>query len=180
MPHRLEKILKNPRALRKVLHGRTAENQAAEGLRPAAVLLLLDQGQLWFIQRARSMRHHAGQIAFPGGKHEPSDADLWHTALREANEEIGVDPQAVQPLGRLDECWTPSGYRIRPFLGWHAESLLQPRLSGEVERAFAVSVLDLLGMPTGLPWPKYPTSYGEIWGATARMLYQWLELLREA
>lgn len=156
------------------------EDAQGEHLRAAAVLLLVQGADLWFIQRSSTLRQHAGQIAFPGGREEPEDGDLWRTALRESEEEIGIDPNSVVPLGRLHECWTPTGFRIRPYLGWNAGAPLQPRPNYEVERAFTMPVAELMLVRPVLPWPKYPTPAGDIWGATARILHQWLELLREA
>ncbi len=76
------------------------------GSAPSAVLVLLyeHQGEPWVVltRRAWHLRHHAGEVSFPGGRREPDDADLWATALREAAEEIGLDPSSVWRIGRLD------------------------------------------------------------------------------
>lgn len=76
------------------------------GSAPSAVLVLLyeHQREPWVVLTRRSwhLRHHAGEVSFPGGRREPSDADLWATALREATEEIGLDPDSVTRIGRLD------------------------------------------------------------------------------
>src|SRR5690348_812985 len=75
------------------------------GARAAAVLMLIGDGargpEILFVERAASLRTHAGQIAFPGGAADPADADLAGTALREAQEETGVDPAGIRVLGRL-------------------------------------------------------------------------------
>lgn len=154
-------------------------------LTDASVLLLLQPDPegtlLWFVQRSPDLRKHAGQIAFPGGKRDQSDRDLWHTALREGHEEIGLDPAGVMPLGELDECWTPSGFRIHPFLGWNSGAPPTARPNSEVERAFCLPVVALLGAEQGEPpWPRFATPFGVVWGATGRILHGWLQMLQEA
>ncbi|HKX13007.1 MAG TPA: CoA pyrophosphatase, partial [bacterium] len=88
---------------------------------PAAVLvpLFLDRGHchLLFTQRSMEVRDHKGQIAFPGGRWEESDADLRQTALRETEEELGIAPSEVEVLGELGQLVTPTGYHITPYVG---------------------------------------------------------------
>lgn len=97
------------------------------------------------IQRALTLRHHAGQIAFPGGGREPGDADLTATALREANEETGLDAAGVEPLGALPEFPIPvSNNLVTPVLGWwRAPSAVAPD-EGEATGVFRVPVAELL------------------------------------
>lgn len=193
MNHHLENLLKSPHQLQQLLLLNPPQQlqqpaiPAGWGSYPnqltdASVLLLLQpdpQGtMLWFVRRSADLRQHAGQIAFPGGKQESHDASLWHTALRESHEEIGLQPEGVRQLGALDECWTPSGFRIHPFLGWNEGSPPQAQPNSEIDRAFALPLVQLLGVEARPPWPRYPTVYGEIWGATGRMLYGWLQILR--
>ena len=80
------------------------------------------------------MRSHAGQLAFPGGKPEPEDRDLLHTALREAEEEVGLDVSSVSVLGRLGEVPTPTGFMIIPFVGRVEGDWVPRRTSPEVHR----------------------------------------------
>lgn len=88
--------------------------------RQAAVLvpLFVDAGELWTLltRRTESLPTHKSQIAFPGGGTEPGETP-WQTALRETEEELGLDPKKILPLGELDELATPSGYRIIPCAG---------------------------------------------------------------
>ncbi|BBI49400.1 hypothetical protein HORIV_18210 [Vreelandella olivaria] len=84
----------------------------------AAVLLPIVERPvptLLFTRRASHLSTHSGQVAFPGGKREPFDADLYATALREAEEEIALDPALVQPLGRLSDVISLHGIRVTPW-----------------------------------------------------------------
>ena len=105
-----------------LLFGKALLVKCAWGIIPAAVLIALapreEGAHLIFIERSSHLRKHAGQIAFPGGRMDPGDADPVATALREAHEEIALPPQAVTPLGFLDPYQTGSGYRIAPLVAW--------------------------------------------------------------
>ena len=95
----------------------------AQGGRASAVLLLFavtgSGVDVLLLERASTLRSHAGQVAFPGGARDPPDADIVATALREAVEETGLDPQGVQILGTLPELYiAPSGFLVTPVLGW--------------------------------------------------------------
>ena len=152
------------------------------GWRPASVVLIVqpqpEGAELWFIRRSDQLRNHAGQIAFPGGKQDPEDPDAWHTASREAEEELELPRSQLLRLGRLDDCWTPSGFRIRPFVAWNSGPAPRPSANGEVELAFSLPIQPLLQVDCRLPWPRFPSPHGDIWGATGRILYQWLALIR--
>ncbi|AWB90983.1 NUDIX hydrolase [Aeromicrobium chenweiae] len=106
--------------------------------RPAAVLLLFSEGEagpeLLLTERASTMRNHPGQIAFPGGKSDPQDADSAATALREAHEEVGVDPATVEVFGTLPTLWLPpSNFAVTPVLGyWREPRPLDPVSDQEV------------------------------------------------
>jgi 8-oxo-dGTP pyrophosphatase MutT (NUDIX family) len=153
---------------------------------PAAVLLLLYEkaGEPYIVltRRTEDVEHHKGEISFPGGAFDPQDGDLLTTALREAEEEIGVRPEDVQVLGRLDDMITITGFAVSPFVGL----LPTPSYPFAVN---ALEVAELVEVP--LPhlmdernleqdedrlgnrwWPILAYHYGEhrIWGATARIL----------
>lgn len=152
----------------------------------AAVLLPLyewpDEPGLIFTERRADMRRHAGEISFPGGRRDPGDADLRATALREAQEEIGLDPSSVEPGEELPVANTfVTGYRIHPFVGHiphPAELDLQPN-PDEVETVLAFSLEGLRDgyemrrlIRRGVPihTPTYEVDGHMIWGATARIV----------
>jgi 8-oxo-dGTP pyrophosphatase MutT (NUDIX family) len=163
-----------------------AATMAAGGRTEAAVLLPLhdwpDEPGLIFTERRADLRRHAGEISFPGGRRDDSDADLTTTALREAEEEIGLSPASVEVCGALPPAATfVTGYRIHPFVGLvpdPAELDLTPN-PGEVETVLAFSLEGLrdgYGMRRlvrrGVPihTPTYEIDGHLIWGATARIV----------
>jgi 8-oxo-dGTP pyrophosphatase MutT (NUDIX family) len=160
----------------------------------AAVLLPLfgwpdDKPGLVFTERRADLRRHAGEISFPGGRRDPGDADLGATALREAQEEIGLDPAAVELGDALPSTNTfVTGYRIHPFVGRipRPEELdLKPN-PAEVETVLTFS-LDLLRenyairrlvrREVPIHTPAYEIEGHLIWGATARILSDLLDRL---
>jgi 8-oxo-dGTP pyrophosphatase MutT (NUDIX family) len=159
----------------------------------AAVLLPLygwpDAPGLVFTERRADLRSHAGEISFPGGRRDETDADLAATALREAQEEIGLDPAAVELREALPPTNTfVTAYRVHPFVGripHPAELNLQPN-PAEVETVLTFS-LELLRdgyeirrlVRRGVPihTPTYEVEGHLIWGATARILGDLLERL---
>jgi 8-oxo-dGTP pyrophosphatase MutT (NUDIX family) len=166
-----------------------------EDRRPAGVLLLLHRVEgidhIVFQQRTQGVRHHKGEISFPGGARDPEDATLLHTALRETHEEIGVPPELVEVFGQLDDTETyASNYLIRPFVGASPidRELTFIEASREVRELLHVPVEHLLTEEARI-WkvaerdgvtettPAYAYEDHVIWGATARMLGQFLQLL---
>lgn len=116
-------------------------------LRASAVLvpLFLREGKVHavFTRRPMHLRTHAGQISFPGGSRDDTDASLEATALREAQEEIGLRPELVRLLGPLDEIATPTMFRISPYVGVIPEDLTFS-LSSEVEEILEVPLHALM------------------------------------
>lgn len=157
---------------------------------PAAVLLLIvyrgDEPHLVFTKKTDTVPHHKGQFAFPGGLVETYDGSRVETALREAREEIGLDPAAVEVLGLLDDVSTATtGFVITPVIGLCSTAPALRADGREIERVLEIPLRYLLD-PTafreeqwerdGRRHPVIFMSYGDdvIWGATARILKEFL------
>ncbi len=134
------------------------------------------------------MPTHAGQISFPGGRHDPDDADLTATALREINEELGVAGEDVDLIGKIDDVPTPVGFVITPVVGWlrdPAEFTVDER---EVVEYFEVDLEELTDPANfthrgereiegvSYPVPEYRVAGKVIWGATARITQRLLQI----
>jgi len=175
-------------ALQQYLRLKGVANQQA--FSPAAVLIPLvarqnaqgtSQWHIILTKRSSHLKHHAGEISFPGGRQEDSDTDLVQTALRETHEEIGINPQSVEIIGRLPRQKTISQYLVTPFVAIvsSADKLLIDK--NEVESAFEVPLPFAIN-PSNQQRVKqrinerdfyfYVIQYQQhrIWGATARML----------
>ncbi len=141
----------------------------------SAVLIPLfargDETHVWLVRRAAGLRTHSGQVAFPGGKTDASDASGLATALREADEEIGIPPASVDVLGRLDDLVTRTGFTISPFVGWVASAFTPRPNPEEVARVFDAPLRAFFARPRGIPPFRGHTVDGEfVWGATGKIL----------
>jgi len=164
---------------------RDAERPSGRILRDASVLVSFvyrdDDWHVVLTKRASVLRHHPGQIAFPGGKMDEGDASVEATALREAHEEIGLHPSSVRLLGALSTHETVTNFNVTPVLGV-IEGPFQPQPeAGEVDTVFDVPLSFLMDADRtrieGRIWNgslrKYyviPCGPFYIWGATARMI----------
>jgi 8-oxo-dGTP pyrophosphatase MutT (NUDIX family) len=134
---------------------------------------------VWLVLRPKALRSHSGQVALPGGKRDAEDPDLITTALREAEEEIGLPRASVEILGEGDDLVTGTGYVITPVIGWiHApfSPVINP---GEVSRLFSApfatfrdaGLLELIPIESLRRMVRVYRIEGEIvWGATAAIL----------
>lgn len=154
-------------------------------LRPAGVLVPIQirdgVAHVILTKRASHLKHHPGQISFPGGKQDDSDADVIAAALREADEEIGLPPQNVQVLGTLPHHETVTSFLITPVLGLVKEPFEITPEPGEVDEVFSVPLAHVTDparfMVQSRLWQGQMRSYFTvpfgpyyIWGATARIL----------
>lgn len=135
---------------------------------------------------------HSNQIGFPGGKSEKADVDLVHTALRETNEEVGVPPERVKIIKSLSEIYIPpSNFEVQPYLGLYENPKPFVLQESEVESLVEVPLIDFMD-DTKIFTEKLSTSYAEnievpafklndytVWGATAMMLSEIKELLKQ-
>ncbi|MGW3248604.1 NUDIX hydrolase [Streptomyces sp. NPDC001070] len=161
------------------------------GGRPSAVLILLGAGgdgegpELLLMERAASLRSHAGQPSFPGGALDPEDGDPedegpLRAALREAWEETGLDPSGVQIFGVLPRLYIPvSGFVVTPVLGWwRTPSPVGAVDPAETARVFTVPVADLtdpanratVTHPSGMQGPAFLVEGALVWGFTAGLI----------
>ncbi|MGJ5179913.1 CoA pyrophosphatase [Bradyrhizobium oligotrophicum] len=158
-------------------------------IRPAAVLIpVVDRPEptVLLTQRAPNLSSHAGQIAFPGGKIDVTDASPLDAALREAEEEVGLDRSFVDPIGYLDVYGTAFGFRILPTVARVQPGFTLEINAGEVDDAFEVPLAFLMDPANhqvhskefrGMERSYYAMPFAEryIWGATAgilRVLYE--------
>jgi 8-oxo-dGTP pyrophosphatase MutT (NUDIX family) len=160
----------------------------------AAVLLPLYEvdgsTHVLFTRRSELVEHHKGQISFPGGAFDAGDGDLRRTAVRETWEEIGVAIDHVELIGQLDEMITISNFLVRPFVGVLTQPAPYPFVHSEIEVAEilevplahlqdAANVMTEQRLYQGREMTAYSYRWREhlIWGATARILHQFLDLL---
>jgi 8-oxo-dGTP pyrophosphatase MutT (NUDIX family) len=159
---------------------------------PAAVLLplFLRNGEyhLLFTKRTPHLTHHSGEISFPGGVRDPSDGDSAATALREAWEEVGIAPDDVEVLGELDDCHSIHNYLVTPVVGIFPPNYRLTVNESEIERLIEVplSHFDKPGVFRVEDWQWqgkkramyfYIHGEDEIWGLTARILKQFLDIV---
>jgi 8-oxo-dGTP pyrophosphatase MutT (NUDIX family) len=173
---------------------RLAPNTPAppDDARPAAVLVLFAEGidgpELLLTRRGAAMRTHAGQISFPGGGADPADANAAGTALREAHEEVGLDPATVEIIGTLPTLWLPpSNFAVSPVLAyWRTPEPLVSTSEHEVVEVLHQSIRELLdpanrfsvAHPSGWVGPAFEVGAAvPLWGFTAGIVARLFEVV---
>lgn len=165
---------------------------AQEELRPAAVLvpLFLRNAEPWvlFTRRTEHLKNHGGEISFPGGGAEPDDADLWQTALRETEEEMGIAAADVKRLGQLDDFVSIYGYLVTPYVGSFSDAYPYRPDPGEIAEVIELPLQKLRDPQIyhqedwqhkgrSIPVDFYQLEGHNIWGMTAAILKQFLHRL---
>jgi len=189
-----EATLTPPELIKRALASRTTSRVAGDDLTPAAVMVLLypKDGDHWVLlnKRSQEVEHHKGEISFPGGATDPGDKDSLDTALRETEEEMGIRPEDITVLGEMDEVATRSRFRVSVFAGtieppYHFRPSVD-EIAEIVE--FPVSaLLDASSLRVETHWQAdgastvHSYAYGRhlVFGATARILQQFLQLLED-
>lgn len=169
------------------------ENSDAAKIQSAAILIPVFENQnqlhLLFTKRSQSVRYHKGQVCFPGGVSDKSDLSLWHTALREVDEELGLKNHDIFYVGDLPPTRTPTAFHVKPFIGFiHRSVDLKPN-PDEIDQVFSVPISYLLNSDNvsfkeheyfGKRHPVPYIHYGEhtIWGVTGRIVLSLIERWR--
>ena len=170
--------------IERILRHRKKKKITGENLKASAVLIPLfyNQGQyhILFTERSEEVDFHKGQVCFPGGTREPSDSSLLQTALRETEEEISVKAKDVEILGEFDDNVTlTSNYVISPFVALIPHPYPLKADGREIREIFSVP-LSFLMNEANFKQDSYAYEYEGhiIWGATARILRQFMDLLK--
>lgn len=180
-------------AIRQIfLHQPAYKPSSSQGLRPAAALVPIEAERgVWLTRRSPLLLTHAGQVAFPGGKIDQEDVSAEAAALREAQEEIGLDPAQAEILGRLPDYSTVTGFHIASIVALVPAHIKFQLQTMEVEETFMLPFKDLLNPDYPLRrkvvlagversfW-VWPHADHVIWGATAAILRQLALRLRAA
>lgn len=177
--------------LKQSLHEYPSRSLESGGLvlKEAAILapVFLRGGEPWALltRRPETLRKHPGQVAFPGGGREPADVTPLHTALREANEELGIPPDQVEVLGMLGTMPTITGFFVTPFVGAVPDALPLTPNAEEIDEVLEVPLLRVQQVKRrayDADRDAYVWEGSErfIWGATFRMVTQLLVHVRRA
>lgn len=181
--------------LAKAFNGKKPSHLPLRGFTSSAVLVPLIKKKkdfhVLFTRRTDQVRDHKNQISFPGGVREKADRSLKMTALRESHEEIGLDPDQVEIMGKLADLYTPTGYRISPFVGVILRPLRLVPNPHEIQEIIQVPMNHLLepknmtlqkaeffNREFDIPYFRYKQH--TIWGATGRITLELLDILRKS
>ena len=164
-----------------------------EGVRAAVLCPLFireEEAHLLFIKRSQQLKHHRGEVSFPGGVKENSDCSLLETCLRETEEEVGIQSGDVTIIGRLDEVNTTTGFLVSPFLGLIPHPYSLQLNKQEVEHLITVPVAQFIETSNQYDFyyfngqqlvslVAYHINNPVIWGATARIVEQLITMFQE-
>ena len=159
----------------------------------AAVLILLyledNEIRFFLTKRSNELEHHKGQISLPGGTQEENE-ELTHTALRETQEEIGINKTSISIIGSMTPLFVPvTGFMIHPFIGYSSNKLEPTPDPSEVEAIFSVNISDLLNETNqtiekrnirgyDVEVPYFKLNNYEVWGATSMILSEFRDLIK--
>lgn len=162
----------------------------------AAVLILIfpnehNEPSVIFMKRPSYDGHHSGQVSFPGGKFENIDNSLEDTAIRETQEEIGIDKKDIQIIGKLTELYIPvSGFIVHPYVAWSERQLEFKTDKNEVDYLISISIEKILQLPvsetfwdfnnTKIRVPYFNIQNETVWGATSMILNEFIEVLNRS
>ncbi|KES22848.1 MULTISPECIES: CoA pyrophosphatase [Pseudomonas] len=176
--------------LRRRITAHTPQDLNSEQRFPEAAVLLpiTPSEELVLTLRATGLSTHSGEVAFPGGRRDPEDVDLIHTALREAEEEIALPPSLVEVVGPLSTLVSRHGIKVTPFVGFVPDFVEYTPNDGEIAAVFKVPLEFFRGDPRemthridyfGRSWyvPSYRFGEYKIWGLSAIMVVELVNLL---
>ena len=155
------------------------------------ILLYLEDNEIHFFltKRSNELEHHKGQISLPGGTQEENE-ELTHTALRETQEEIGINKTSISIIGSMTPLFVPvTGFMIHPFIGYSSNKLEPTPAPSEVEAKFSVNISDLLNETNqtiekrnirgyDVEVPYFKLNNYEVWGATSMILSEFRDLIK--
>ena len=155
------------------------------------ILLYLEDNEIHFFltKRSNELEHHKGQISLPGGTQEENE-ELTHTALRETQEEIGINKTSISIIGSMTPLFVPvTGFMIHPFIGYSSNKLEPTPDPSEVEAIFSVNISDLLNEANrtieqrnirgyDVEVPYFKLNNYEVWGATSMILSEFRDLIK--
>jgi 8-oxo-dGTP pyrophosphatase MutT (NUDIX family) len=174
--------------LARLLAARTRRRLEVPGRRAAVLIVLYEREgdvRLMLTKRTDTLAHHKGQVSLPGGRYDPEDVDLVTTALREAEEEVGIPRGDVRVLGETDDVATiATDFLVTPVVGALSRPPRPVPNPHEIARVMEVSLAEVLALDAALPAGlgplelRYPLDGEDVWGATARILRDFCRIAR--
>ena len=161
------------------------DNRVNLSLAAVLIPIFIDSNKILFTKRTENLKHHQGQIAFPGGRYEDSDVNLVNTVLRETEEEIGIEQNKINLIGRLEPLISTSRHNVYPFIGFIHNNPIIKINPHEVQEYFFADLSHLLKPSTlkinfykGAVRKYYKVNRYKIWGLTQQILSNFLSLIK--